>query len=77
MAKLSEAQRRTLEFYARHGRTTQAHGTITTWRCLVRRGLLARSHGLGVIETEITDAGLAALSPLEASVSTPSQMGGN
>jgi hypothetical protein len=52
-----------LSFYADRGPTAQSDGTgtLNTWRSLVRRGLLSHSRGLGVIETEITEAGRLAL----------------
>ena len=59
---LSDVQRSVLRRYAEHaGPTIASYGSLTTWKVLVRRGLLARSSGLGVIETEITPAGLLAL----------------
>lgn len=63
MTKLTNAQRKMLQFYDDAGPTAQtnARGTMNTWRSLIREGLLSRSNGLGVIETEITPAGRAAL----------------
>lgn len=62
--RLTKAQVSMLRFYEHTGPTHQsdARGTMNTWRALLRRGLLSRSKGLGVIETEITEAGRAALS---------------
>lgn len=61
---LTKAQRELLEFYLDAGVTAQTDSALkmNTWRACIRRGWLARSHGLGVIETEITPAGRAALS---------------
>lgn len=61
MSKLTDAQRKVLAFYDNHGWTTDSYGRMSTWNALVRMGFLARSRGLGVIETCITDAGRAAL----------------
>ena len=63
-AKLTAPMVNMLRFYEGSGPTQQtyARGTMETWRALLRRGLLNRSNGLGTITTEITPAGLAALS---------------
>lgn len=63
--RLTGPQRELLQFYADAGPTAQssARGTVNTWRALLRKGLVSRSHGLGTIETEITPAGRAALTP--------------
>jgi hypothetical protein len=58
---LTGPQRRALERYARAGLTTQALCRVDTFTVLVRKGLVRRSHGLGPIEAEITDAGWKAL----------------
>lgn len=59
--KLSEPQRAALAKYENAGVTVQALCRIDVWSALVRKGLLRRSYGLGVIETEITEAGRRAL----------------
>lgn len=61
MGKLTKAQSDMLAFYERTGPTSQAWGRGDTWRGLIGRGLLRRSHGLGAITTEITKAGRQAL----------------
>lgn len=55
--KLTGPQMRMLRWYADHGPTTQAFGRLDTWASLVRRGLLAKSSGLGAVGTEITETG--------------------
>lgn len=63
MSELTKAQRDMLEFYAHNGLTAQTPpcGGLSTWVSLINRGLLIRSNGLGIIETDITPAGLRAL----------------
>lgn len=63
MGRLTKAMVAMLRFYEDRGPTAQAdaRGTLNTYRALVSRGLLRSSSGLGVVETEITPAGRAAL----------------
>lgn len=59
--KLTNAQRKMLKQYEHAGVTSVAWGSIATFRCLRRLGLLRSSNNLGVLEIEITDLGLAIL----------------
>ena len=63
MGELTKPQLAMLRYYDDHGPTQQtyAHGTMNTWRSLLRKGLLSRSNGLGPITTEVTEAGHRAL----------------
>jgi hypothetical protein len=61
MGKLTAPQIKMLAFYADRGATKQSFGSIGTWRALISQGLLIRSFGFPVIDTEITPAGRAAL----------------
>jgi len=60
-AKLTAPQRTMLAKYVGMGLTAMAFGRIDVWSALVRKGYLRRSHGLGVIESEITDTGRQAI----------------
>jgi hypothetical protein len=65
MSKLTGPQLRALAKYEHIGLTTQAMCGVDTFSALVRLGLLRRSYGTGVIEAEITHAGLATLQQQE------------
>lgn len=60
-SKLTEPQRRALKLYDEAGLTTSVLCHLSTWERLLAKGYLRRSAGLGFTETEITDAGRAAL----------------